>query len=47
VRLGDTVTVTYRVARIDAAEAKAYADIALTNQRGETVAVGTHILKFL
>jgi len=47
VRLGDTVTVRYRIARKDEAEAKTFADITLTNQHGETVAVATHILKFL
>jgi acyl dehydratase len=47
VRLGDTITVRYVIARKDKAEAKTFADITLTNQRGETVAVATHILKFL
>ena len=47
VRLGDTVTVRYRVARKDEAEAKVFADITCVNQHGETVAVATHILKFL
>lgn len=46
VRLGDTITVTYRVVEKDEASAKAFADIVLTNQRGEVVTVGRHILKF-
>jgi 3-hydroxybutyryl-CoA dehydratase len=45
--IGDTITVTYRVNEIRADEAKAFAQVTVTNQRQETVAVATHILKFL
>jgi 3-hydroxybutyryl-CoA dehydratase len=47
VRVGDTITVTYEIVTADLAEAKTVASIAATNQRGEVVAVATHILKFL
>jgi 3-hydroxybutyryl-CoA dehydratase len=47
VRLGDTITVTYRVVAKDEESAKAFADIVITNQHGEVVTVGKHILKFL
>jgi acyl dehydratase len=44
---GDTVTVAYRVADKDDAQQKVFAEITCTNQRGEVVAVATHILKFV
>ena len=47
VRVGDTVTVTYEIVAADQQEAKTTAAITATNQHGETVAVATHILKFL
>ncbi|OUC76841.1 MaoC family dehydratase [Gordonia lacunae] len=45
--LGDTVTITYTVDRIDDAEQKSYSSIVATTQRGETCMVATHVLKFL
>jgi 3-hydroxybutyryl-CoA dehydratase len=47
VHIGDTVTVTYQVTKIDAATLRTYADISATNQRGEVVAVAKHILKWV
>jgi acyl dehydratase len=47
VYFGDTVTVTYRITAKDAAQLKVFADVSCTNQRGEVVAVATHILKFV
>lgn len=47
VSIGDTVTVTYRVAEIDDAKSRTIADITITNQKGETVAVARHIMKYL
>jgi acyl dehydratase len=47
VRIGDTVTVRYVIARKDEAEAKTFADITLTNQRGETVLEGFHVYRVL
>lgn len=43
--INDTLTVTYRVARVDLAEDKSYADVTMTNQHGDVVTVATHILK--
>ena len=45
--MGDTVTVDYRIVEIDAATAKAFADVTCTNQRGEVVAAARHIIKFV
>ena len=47
VRIGDTVTIDYRMADIDAAKARTLASVTMTNQRGETVAVATHIMSWL
>lgn len=46
VRIGDTLTVTYTITEIDQQQAKTWASIEIHNQRGELVAVATHILKF-
>jgi acyl dehydratase len=43
--IGDTVTVTYEIAERDVAARKALSKVTCTNQRGEVVAVATHILK--
>lgn len=45
--LGDTITVDYRFASIDTKRRRSSADIKVTNQNGELVAVGTHILKWV
>lgn len=47
VRLGDTITVTYTLDRVDAAERKAFSTVEVRNQRDELVLVAVHILKFL
>lgn len=47
VRLGDTITVTYTVTDTDADRRRAGASIEITNQAGETVAAGRHILKWV
>lgn len=44
---GDTITVTYVVTEEDPARDRTLAAVEAVNQRGETVAVATHILKFL
>ncbi len=44
---GDTVTVSYRITEIDEVRRRSNAEIEVTNQRGETVAVATHILKWV
>jgi acyl dehydratase len=45
--LGDTITVTYRIAEIDPARRRSRAEIAVANQAGTLVAVGQHILKWV
>lgn len=47
VYLGDTVTITYTVDRVDDADDKSYAAVVATNQRGETCLAATHIMKYL
>ncbi len=42
---GDTLTVRYRVASVEDGGTKSSSDVSVTNQRGETVSVATHILK--
>ncbi len=42
---GDTLTVRYRVASVEDGGTKSFSDVSVTNQRGETVSVATHILK--
>jgi 3-hydroxybutyryl-CoA dehydratase len=44
---GDTVTVNYQIIAIDEVKRRSTADIVVANQRGETVAVATHILKWV
>jgi acyl dehydratase len=45
--VGDTITVTYRVAEIDLIKRRARSDVTVQNQDDETVAVGQHILKWV
>ena len=45
--IGDTITVRYEVTAIDEVKRRATAKVAITNQRGETVAVAEHILKWV
>jgi 3-hydroxybutyryl-CoA dehydratase len=44
---GDTVTVRYVVTAVDSERRRSTAEITVTNQRGETVALATHILKWV
>jgi acyl dehydratase len=44
VYFGDTITVHYRVTGVDAEKSRSVADVRVTNQRGEVVAVAQHIL---
>jgi 3-hydroxybutyryl-CoA dehydratase len=43
--IGDTVTVTYEIVERDEAALKTFAKVTCTTDRGDTVAVATHILK--
>ena len=45
--IGDTITVQYRVSSIDLAKRRALSDVTITNDRGETVVAGQHILKWV
>ncbi len=45
--LGDTVTVHYEIVDIDEQRRRSVADIRVTNQSEELVAVGQHILKWV
>ena len=45
--IGDTITVTYRIAEIDPARRRSRSEIEVTNQDGTLVAVGQHLLKWV
>jgi 3-hydroxybutyryl-CoA dehydratase len=47
VRIGDTVTVTYRVASIDIEKRRSYAQVEITTEDGSLAAVADHILKWV
>jgi 3-hydroxybutyryl-CoA dehydratase len=44
--LGDTITVTYTVEKIDAAARRTWAKVEIANQHGDLVTVGQHLLKW-
>jgi acyl dehydratase len=44
---GDTITTEYRIASVDRAKRRVYADLSCRNQRGEVVAVATHLRAFV
>jgi 3-hydroxybutyryl-CoA dehydratase len=45
--IGDTVTVTYRIAQIDIEKERTISNVEVTNQNGDLVAVATHIQKVI
>ena len=45
--LGDTITVAYEVTAVDVERRRSTAEIQVTNQQGELVCVGAHILKWV
>lgn len=45
--LGDTISLLYTVTDIEPARLRATAEITVANQRGEVVAVATHILRWV
>lgn len=47
VHIGDTVTVTYRIAEVDAQRRRSRSEIEVTNQDGALVAVGQHLMKWV
>jgi 3-hydroxybutyryl-CoA dehydratase len=44
---GDTVTINYKIKRIDAERRRSHSEITVINQDGSLVAVGEHILKWV
>ncbi len=44
---GDTITVTYALASVDEARMRSEANVSVRNQRGDLVAVATHIMKWV
>jgi 3-hydroxybutyryl-CoA dehydratase len=44
---GDTITVDYVISTIDAERRRATADIKITNQNDELVAIATHVIKWV
>lgn len=44
---GDTIRVSYEIVRVDRERQRTHANLRVTNQRGEVVLVGEHIIKFL
>lgn len=47
VKLGDTITVTYRIAEIDIERRRSRAEVKVTNEAGELCAVAEHLLKWV
>jgi len=45
--LGDTVTVTYRIKETEPERRRSRSEITVTNQAGETVAIGEHLMKWV
>ena len=45
--IGDTITVAYKVTKTDRQNQRSHADVVITNQHGDTVAVATHIMKWI
>ena len=44
--LGDTVTVAYEIVEVDKEKGRSLAKMEATNQRGELLAVGTHVMRW-
>jgi 3-hydroxybutyryl-CoA dehydratase len=44
--IGDTVRVEYRISRIELERSRSYASLNFSNQHGEIVLVGEHIIKY-
>ncbi len=45
--IGDTITVRYRIKEIDPARRRSRSEISVSNQHGDLVAAGEHILKWV
>jgi acyl dehydratase len=47
VYINDTVTVRYRIAEVDEEKRQSRSEITVTNQHGETVTVGQHLMRWV
>jgi acyl dehydratase len=47
VRIGDTITITYRIASADSEKMRTVADVSLANQAGTVCAVASHIMRWI
>jgi acyl dehydratase len=47
VRIGDTITVRYRIAQIDQGRRRSTASVEMSNQDGDLVAIASHVLKWV
>lgn len=47
VLIGDTITISYTVTSADAERMRTLADVQVKNQKGETCAVATHIMRWI
>jgi 3-hydroxybutyryl-CoA dehydratase len=45
--IGDTVTLTYTIAEVDARKEQSVADISVVNQDGVLVAIARHVLRWV
>src|SRR5262245_23594435 len=45
--IGDTVSLTYTIAEVDPAKRQSRADINVVNQKGDLVAVATHVMRWV
>jgi 3-hydroxybutyryl-CoA dehydratase len=45
--IGDTITVTYNITQVDPQKRQSLADIRVVNQRGDLVAIATHVLRWV
>lgn len=44
---GDTVTITYTIAKLEGDRNRCLSDVVATNQRGEQVATATHVMRWV
>ncbi len=47
VYFGDTLTITYTIAKLEGDRCRALSEVVATNQNGETVATATHIMRWI
>jgi acyl dehydratase len=47
VKIGDTITITYRIVSADAVKMRTVADVSLANQSGTVCAAASHIMRWL